>query len=307
MRVLNTLLPPSPNSPSPPQGDRLAGPEHADRGRRASSERPNRLALPLRRRGRPTLQVVSAGWGCSWCTSTLPAKRRHMTRRGRWSHGGGSAGSPRSENPRELAVQLRIRENALVTQFYGLRHCRSLCFLASQRQLHLLSLCQSCCLSPPARRFRRPPTPTATRAGFPCVSFYAGVTGRGSGRLPACSTLLVEHPGSVGVVEPLKETLARRLGALEGTADAAVLTPRQPLNRHARGQPTAGHTTLQQACLSSCRSPTQLCRAAAKVSSTTRCQPLSRLRAARACRAPRARPQRTSAELSWHVFSPLSR
>jgi hypothetical protein len=160
-----------------------------------------------------------------------------MTRRGRWSHCGGSAGRPRCENSRKLAVQLRIRENALVTEFYGLRHCRSLCFLASQSQLHLRSLCHSCCWFPPARRFRRPTTPTTTRAGSPCVGLYAGVTGRGSGRLPGCSMQLLEHPGSVGVVEPLKEPLARRLEA------------------------------------PSVVSPTQLRRAAAKVSFTTRCQP----------------------------------
>ena len=161
-------------------------------------------------------------------------------------------------------------------QLYGLRNCCSLCCLARPRQLHLLSLCHSCWLSPPARRFRRQPTPTATRAGFPCVGPYAGVTGRGSGQLPVCSMRLLEHPGSAGVVNRLKESLARRLGVPEGKGSAAVLMPRQPLNRHARGQPTARHTKMQQACLSSCRSPAHLCHAAARVSSTTRCQPLAK-------------------------------
>ncbi len=200
-------------------------------------------------------------------------------------------------------MQFRIRENAIVTQFYGLRHCCSLCCPASRRQLHLLSLCHSCCLSPPARLFRRLPTPTATCAGFPCVGLYAGVTSRGSGRLPVCSMQLLEHPGSAGVVERLKESLELRLGVPEGKVSAAVLTPRQPLNRHARGQPTAGHTKMQQACLSSCRSPAQLCRAAAQVSSTTRCQPLAKAprqprlpcspgtSSAHVCRAPLARLQ----------------
>jgi hypothetical protein len=109
--------------------------------------------------------------------------------------------------------------------------------------LHLRSLCHSCCLSPPPRWFLRPPTPVSTGAGFPCVGLYSGVTCRGIGWPPVCSKRLLEHPGSVGVVEPLKESLAQRLGAPEGMADAEAPTPRQPLNRHARGQPTAGHTT----------------------------------------------------------------
>ena len=172
-----------------------------------------------------------------------------MTRRGRWSHGGGSAGRPRCENPRELAVQLSIRENAIVTQFYGLRHCCSLCFLASQRQLHLRSLCHSCCLSPPARRLRRPPTPTATRAGSPCVGLYAGVTGRGSGRPPVCSTQLLEHPGSAGVLEPLNEGLAWRFGVPEGKgrrsgADAT------PATQQARTWAANGRTHHDAASLS---------------------------------------------------------